>query len=821
MSNSDASIDPLLRDIAPATSTFQSTPPLVTAAVVANPLSQPLDYDSSSPYLQHQHQQLQHSVQNTPRTEIRIPHDEGSPHDPKRSRACEACRGLKVRCESDPNNPEAPCKRCTKANRNCVVTAPSRKRQKKTDSRVAELEKKIDALTASLVAQRANGTPINQSGVNEYAAPLSAATPSRQTPFEQGTSRNLGSSYMHRSEEHSRDWKADNESKANLSPLTVADRKRKYADTPIAQAASPGLGLELPSRPFIGSMGGWSGSKAKATTYEYVDVVQRGLITPEIASQLFEFYVEKLSPHMPLVVFPPGTTWISVQKSTPILFLAILDASSNMNFPHLQQLLTSEIMAIYADRIIRNADKSLEIIQALQISTLWYSPPENVEELKVYQLVNIAAVMGIDIGIGRKISPKPKPPGITREQARHRNLDIDPESIEAKRAWLGCYWLCSNASMCLRRPNLIRWSPFIADCVNVLENSPNAFPSDKLLCQWIKSQHIAEKIGAQLSPENPSSLVDTADPGAQYNLEDFEKDMEEWSATVKTGIMDPILRITECVLNLYMHEISLHVDHTVDEENLSSTNEALQASESDRGHVPLSDACVNSLSVCLNSIDGIFETFMSLDIETIRCLPVAHFVRVAYAVVILIKMYLGSSTPNSELSSVIDKDNLKLEQYLDRLMEVFQAASSEERSKSSSKFLLVIHSLKNCFQRHQELDIAQPGIASDISSPTKKEAFEENTTQSNQQRISSSGSRHPNYSPVNTPLQLLSEVATGSSGGNIDPSLGTNLDYTLSNGLEQAIWTVLDAKDFGPSLGHDALFGGLMDFAVSHLVHAS
>ena len=80
----------------------------------------------------------------------------GDPNDPKRSRACEACRGLKVRCDHD--DPSLPCKRCAKAKRNCVITAPSRKRQKKTDSRVAELEKKIDALTASLNAKKDGGS---------------------------------------------------------------------------------------------------------------------------------------------------------------------------------------------------------------------------------------------------------------------------------------------------------------------------------------------------------------------------------------------------------------------------------------------------------------------------------------------------------------------------------------------------------------------------------------------------------------------------------------------------------------------------------------
>ncbi|KAF7549184.1 hypothetical protein G7046_g8423 [Stylonectria norvegica] len=93
------------------------------------------------------------------------------PDDPKRQRACEACRGLKVRCEPDPND-DGPCKRCKKAGRNCVVTVPTRKRQKKTDSRVAELEKKIDALTASLQART---TPLG-SGFNLTAHPP-VATP--------------------------------------------------------------------------------------------------------------------------------------------------------------------------------------------------------------------------------------------------------------------------------------------------------------------------------------------------------------------------------------------------------------------------------------------------------------------------------------------------------------------------------------------------------------------------------------------------------------------------------------------------------------------
>src|SRR5882724_8228226 len=109
-----------------------------------------------------------------------------------------------------------------------------------------------------------------------------------------------------------------------------------------------------------------------------------------------------------------------------------------------------------------------------------------------------------------------------------------------------------------------------------------------------------------------------------------------------------MLKMSEHVVNLYMHEVALHVDHNIEEFKPPFTEDALggvgvgeQAS--------LSSAHIAALSVCLNSVDGIFATFMELDVEAVRCLPVINFVRIAYAVVVLIKMYFTAAKPNSGL----------------------------------------------------------------------------------------------------------------------------------------------------------------------------
>ena len=74
-----------------------------------------------------------------------------------------------------------------------ITTPPTRKRQKKADSRVAELERKIDALTATLHAQKSGGSGDNRPHPAQVS-PAYESTP----PQLQGDQR----SYKRETESH-------------------------------------------------------------------------------------------------------------------------------------------------------------------------------------------------------------------------------------------------------------------------------------------------------------------------------------------------------------------------------------------------------------------------------------------------------------------------------------------------------------------------------------------------------------------------------------------------------------------------------------------
>jgi hypothetical protein len=549
-------IDPRLRDT--SAGSFSQRPSGITlpTSIAANV--------SRSPGTPHQypppHDESPHQNIYTPRSVNLTDHDGGDgthddgPNDPKRPRACEACRGLKVRCEPDPNNLDGPCKRCAKANRNCVVTVPSRKRQKKTDSRVAELEKKIDALTASLQASKsASGSAAHgsENGLDHEA--LNAQT--RPNPYQQVTNGGYVSPFVGRPDGriNSNEWtgfpKAPefHSRKASAPPMVVAGQKRKhfesrnYSTTSESPSSIGGIARKSVDSSSTQHHYGLGESIAELQkppqTHEYADVVDKGEITVEMATQCFNCYVEKMAPHMPAVVFPPGTTAAEVRKTKPTLFLAIISAASGSQDPKSQRKLTKEVMSIFAERIICNGEKTLELIQALHVSTLWYWPPEHFEELKFYQLIHIAAVMAIDIGMGKKSkTKKTRIAELWRDHPWRRTPYPDPETTEARRAWLASYFMCCNASMGLRRPNLIRWTPFMDDCVDFLENSPEALPSDKVLCQWVRSQHIAEEIGTQFSMDDSTAKVSIGDSKVQYALKGFERDLEKWSSQIPPDV---------------------------------------------------------------------------------------------------------------------------------------------------------------------------------------------------------------------------------------------------------------------------------------------
>ncbi|MCJ1455777.1 hypothetical protein MMC28_006133 [Mycoblastus sanguinarius] len=167
------------------------------------------------------------------------------------------------------------------------------------------------------------------------------------------------------------------------------------------------------------------------------DVVGRGLLHADTANELFNHYTNHMTRQMPIVVLPNDSSSEYMRNAKPVLFLAILSVASVHD---LQAKLTKEITRLLADHVTVNGEKSLELLQALLVITTWYWPATNGNS-NYFHFVHMAAVMAKDLGIDRSSAFK-----------KDQNFDFlntnhslsDKGTVECRRAWLGCYVLCSR-----------------------------------------------------------------------------------------------------------------------------------------------------------------------------------------------------------------------------------------------------------------------------------------------------------------------------------------------------------------------------------------
>lgn len=515
----------------------------------------------------------------------------------------------------------------------------------------------------------------------------------------------------------------------------------------------------------------------------HINALIDSLVSPELAERVFLRYVNEICPHFPAVPFAPGTTARDVREKKPLLFLSLLAGSSHGSAEQLvsqevQRELTKMLKDQLADIIWRNGEKSLEIVQALQVAVLWYRPPLHFEQHNFYMMVNCAAVMALDLGLGRKATPNVMKLSIGPFRRYHPNSS----SIEARRTFLVCYYLCMSITMVLRRPILLRWTKYMEESVKILETSPDAYPSDRLLCQQVKMAHIGENISVQFCMDDPSVEVAISEPKVIYALKIFENELQQLkdenakmgevdrkclcpNALRHTYICEATLRLGEHVTNLFLHEIALHQNQGAGEPGLqppfpleSFTSSAVKKD------VPIGPAHIGALGECLTATHGILDTILSIELDILLTLPVIFCeltlsslqyladnvpgVRAIYAIVCLMKMWV-SVTSSGEVSSIIKKEDLQIEMYLERLVTMFNAIVSRDAQSPHGKFYFVAKRLQERFAQIKEgTSKSEQADSSEVSRRPSNEGAQASARQA---------------STNQTPLHLLSEVAMGSS----------------------------------------------------------
>jgi Fungal specific transcription factor domain len=458
------------------------------------------------------------------------------------------------------------------------------------------LERKVDALTARL-AEKGGGHADMRQATEEY--------PEYNVPSKRPASPLVESGLQYRQQEQLE--RGSPEKRRRIERHRSADVQARRED-------SGAIGGDI--HPHNGGISGIY-NQTRPIIFDHRDVDRRisQVVDAATAKQLFNRYLTQYMPRFPAVTFPPGTDAETLRRTKPILFLAILSSTCyGASIPaETQMALEMELRDVLADSLWKKGEKSLEIIQSLQVATLWYRPPANFEQHMFYQMVHVSAFMAIDIGIGKRIPPQRKQ--LLGKHWPRRGLP-DPESAEVRRAWLTSYFLCTSISMILRRPILFRFTDYARECLEYLETAEDALASDKILCQHVRFARICEEIAVQFALDDPAVSLSISDGKVTYGIKHFEKDLAE---IVAKPLADHGLKLTEHVTSLYLHEIALHSQNNVEDFKTPFTEETFKSAGS---QTVLGPHHVDALTACNSACHEILDTFLSYDFEILFTLPV-------------------------------------------------------------------------------------------------------------------------------------------------------------------------------------------------------
>lgn len=405
---------------------------------------------------------------------------------PRQQRACETCRHLKIRCIFDPKNASGSCIKCTKLNQPCNVrTYYRKKRTKKSDSRVADLERKMEALTSSLEAQRR----------------LQSALPneSRQSSFNSV---------------HDTPPSSHGTDDVSISPIVSPDDNNKIC----VMASTTMWDTDIDIQKIHGQPDGESS----------VDVIDRGILDEDTAYGMFYKYHRVTCLHLPFVIFPTDVKAEDVRQQKPNLFLAVLAVTAGLVRPDLETVLIKENFKNIAFKTVIEGKASLDLVQTLLLTSLYVPPSAPNEGRNFTYITHLAATMAMDLDMGNK----PHMQDFKESIGEYCQPPLYPktDTVESRRTWLGCYFSSSTLAAMLQRPPIHRWDTHIEECLKTLETSPDAAPTDAWICHVIRYTHITEDVQHQFGLDGINPVVSFKDPKTMFQLRAFDNQVIDWQA---------------------------------------------------------------------------------------------------------------------------------------------------------------------------------------------------------------------------------------------------------------------------------------------------
>lgn len=466
------------------------------------------------------------------------------------------------------------------------------------------------------------------------------------------------------------------ELEAQVAELTRLLEAQKFPSpteqSPSEQSTQSLQGYTPPQQANVGPSTDASYTQTGPTKKRRLDVVSNGvdpdpstdmstaldaIIPRSTQARILDHYVTNMLPIAPLVPLIGNEINVeTLHKTKPMLLQAIMFVASTDNVSEDQQEAVAKVaLSNFASKAIADGADTIDVLQAIEVGTLWYRTSRMHRHMAVFQLITLAAEIAEEIGLAGSPS------------LRDARVGEDFNTISATRVWLTCRLLSASVSLFNRQPKAPGWSEHDDRGLFILEYSSDALESDRLLAQFVRAERLCERIASQLDLFNTSEVRDIADENVQQDVMQLQNELTDWKAQAPTIARYPTLLFWEYTATLYLHEIVLHTRSNRPSFTAPYLSERLSVTDFP---MPIVTPChVTSIYTVKSAAQDLLDLCTSMPVSILMALPPLLFAsRIAYAQYILVKLYIATAAPGNTLGAFLEPESLCVESYLDKLI---------------------------------------------------------------------------------------------------------------------------------------------------------
>ncbi|KAG0160902.1 hypothetical protein PDIDSM_8434 [Penicillium digitatum] len=378
---------------------------------------------------------------------------------------------------------------------------------------------------------------------------------------------------------------------------------------------------------------------------------------------LMEVFFRKMFPLFPFLMIPPHVTAEELRREKTFLYLN-LSMVACQKAPR-QREIADLVQEYVAEHIVIRGEHSLDLLQGLLINVAWFvsvsryprladQPPQGPKSEEPQHLVRSTAQLDTNVHL---LVAQSFSMGLNQEMAYQKSLNYpltylkdttnedrhNPvRTLEERRTYLGCYYLTTMLSTCVKDLGpIIRFTRYTDECCKVLDQIAE-YPTDAFLTQLVRAMNVAERIHQTLyNTELHSSSLSSAPPPLGLSIRWLEAELKQLKARMPSDSPNsPVLQLHYITLEIHLYRIAL----------------SSEPSKSNYGDHPLMQ--LDLLFRCLEATTSFFQNILLLPSDIFPFFPFSIMCQFGKAIVTLsqLSLYDHPGWDRAYVDSIIDFD---------------------------------------------------------------------------------------------------------------------------------------------------------------------